>query len=171
MDGSADDLPEFEPLRAAVLRNCPPRRAPQEASSVEPWAPRVEALLDKGLGAKAIYDRLKLEHEDFTGSYWAVKRMCLRLRGTKPIAAEDIAIQVATGPGEIAQVDFGEVGKLYDAECGELRRAWVFVMVLGYSRHMFAKVVFDQTTRTWLHLHAEAFRALGGVPKSSCRTT
>jgi hypothetical protein len=36
-------------------------------------------------------------------------------------------------------------------------------MVLGYSRHMFARIVFDQTTETWLRLHVEAFEELGGV--------
>jgi hypothetical protein len=38
----------------------------------------------------------------------------------------------------------------------------VFVMVLGFSRHMWAKVVFDQRVETWLALHVEAFAALGG---------
>lgn len=36
-------------------------------------------------------------------------------------------------------------------------------MVLGYSRHMFARIVFDQKTETWLRLHVEAFEKLGGV--------
>ena len=34
----------------------------------------------------------------------------------------DVAIPVMTNPGEIAQVDFGYVGKLYDPEAGILRR-------------------------------------------------
>ena len=38
-----------------------------------------------------------------------------------------------------------------------MRKAWVFVMVLGHSRHMFARIVFDQTVGTWLRLHVEAF--------------
>ncbi len=47
------------------------------------------------------------------------------------VQAEDVAIPVETEPGEIAQVDFGYVGKLYDAANEVLRKAWVFVMVLG----------------------------------------
>jgi hypothetical protein len=39
-------------------------------------------------------------------------------------------------------------------------------MVLGYSRHMFAQIVFDQKTETWLRLHAEAFRHFGAVPRT-----
>ena len=87
-----------------------------------------------------------------------------RLAREGGIRAEQVAIPVETLPGQVAQVDFGYVGKLYDPERGVLRKAWVFVMVLGYSRHQFARVVFDQTTETWLKLHVEAFEALGGVP-------
>ena len=64
------------------------------------------------------------------------------------VREEDVAIAVETPPGEVAQVDFGELGRLYDAATGTLRRAWVFVMVLGYSRHLFACLVFDQRTET-----------------------
>jgi hypothetical protein len=46
-----------------------------------------------------------------------------------------------------------------------MHRAWVFVMVIEHSRHMFAKIVFDQETETWLELHLDAFRAFGGVPR------
>jgi Mu transposase, C-terminal domain len=53
---------------------------------------------------------------------------------------------------------------LYDASRGVLRKAWVFVMVLCYSRRMVARVSFDQTIATWLRLHVEAFAELGGVP-------
>ena len=36
-------------------------------------------------------------------------------------------------------------------------------MVLGFSRHMFARVVFDQRIETWLRLHIETFATFGGV--------
>ena len=36
-------------------------------------------------------------------------------------------------------------------------------MVLGYSRHMVARLVFDQSSETWQRLHIEAFAELGGV--------
>ncbi len=46
-----------------------------------------------------------------------------------------------------------------------MRQAYVFVMVLGHSRHMVARLVFDQKVATWLQLHVEAFEELGGVPE------
>jgi len=66
----------------------------------------------------------------------------------------------------VAQVDFGSIGKLYDPRAGVLRKAYVFAMVLGHSRHQFARVVFDQTVATWLHLHVLAFDFFGGVPRT-----
>lgn len=69
-----------------------------------------------------------------------------------------------TAAGEIAQVDFGYVGQLWDPSSGQLRKAWVFVVVLAHSHHQFARLVFDQRTETWISLHEQAFQAFGGVP-------
>jgi hypothetical protein len=37
-------------------------------------------------------------------------------------------------------------------------------MVLSFSRHLYAEVVFDQKVETWLLCHRHAFEAFGGVP-------
>ncbi len=79
-------------------------------------------MLDAGAGPTAIYDRLRLDKR-FEGSLGAVKRLCLRLRKAKGVAAEDVVIPVETAAGEVAQVDFGYVGKLYDPEEGRMRKA------------------------------------------------
>lgn len=161
LKGSVDSLPEVEVLKAALLA-CRPLPSTETASSVDLWLERVTSLISKGLQARAIYDRLRLEEEDFSGSYWAVKRMVKRVRRARGVQAEDVAIIVDTLPGEVAQVDFGYVGKLLDPTQHVLRRAWVFVMVLGHSRHMYCKIVFDQKASTWLRLHVEAFAHFGG---------
>jgi transposase len=59
---------------------------------------------------------------------------------------------------------FGYVGMLVDPATNRPRKAWVFVMVLGWSLHMVARLDFDQCTETWLRCHVEAFAELGGVP-------
>ena len=46
-----------------------------------------------------------------------------------------------------------------------IRKAWLFVIVLGYSRKMVARLVFDQKIDTWLECHVQAFKELGGVPR------
>ena len=163
LDGAAGTLPSLEELKAAVIAAHPPALPPQQVTSLERYREVIVAHVDKGLGPRAIFDRLRLEDADFDGSHSAVKRLCRALRRARGVQAEDVAIPVETAPGEIAQVDFGYVGKLYDPATRVLRKAWCFVMVLAYSRHMVARVVFDQTIETWLQLHVEAFAELGGV--------
>ena len=137
LHGAATSLPELDKLKEALLASRPPPGPrSQEVSSIEPWADEVAKLFSKGLTAKPIYDRSKLENKTFEGSYPAVKRMCHRLREQRGVQAQDVAIPVETKPGEVAQVDFGYVGKLLCPQNRTLRRAWVFVVVLSYSRHM-----------------------------------
>jgi transposase len=164
--GPVADIPTLEVLKAVVEDRLPRKPAPQQTSSLETWLPQIEELWKKGLGPRAIYDRLRLEDERFRESratLSAVKRVCLRLKRARGVQPEDVAIPVETAPGEVAQVDFGYVGRLYDPRARVMRKAWVFVMVLGYSRHMFARLVFDQSAETWLRVHVEAFAELGGT--------
>lgn len=164
--GDAADVPDVELLKAAVDKHAPPKQPPQQVSSVAVWRPQVEQLLEHKLGAKAIHDRLRLEHADFTGSYAAVKRLVQTIARERGVQPDDVAVPVETEPGDVAQVDFGYAGHMWDPESKAVRRAWVFVMVLGHSRHQFAQVVFDQRTETWLRLHVEAFKHYGGVPRT-----
>ncbi len=161
--GEVDELPDVLCLEKAVREVKPLKVAPQQQSSIESWRTTIEEMVGRGAKPKAIYDCLRLKNEGFEGSLSAVKRIVKRLRAAEEVKPEDVAIPVLSGPGEIGQVDFGYVGRLYDPERGVMRKAWVFVMVLSYSRHMFARVVFDQKTITWLRLHAEAFAHFGGV--------
>lgn len=164
LDGDPDDLPELDVLVAVCSagRSSPPE---QEQSSLERWRPSVAEFVAKGLEATAIHAKLTEEDLSFTGSVSAVKRLVAQVRRTNGPRPEDVVIPVDTPPGEVAQVDFGYAGRVLDPRTGKVRRAWLFVLVLGCSRHMFCKVVFDQSTDTWLRLHVDAFAYLGGVPK------
>lgn len=166
LEGNSEELPELEDLKQLVLQARPVQMPPQQTSSVQAWSQEVEQMAARGAKAKAIYDTLRLKYqEEFTGSYFAVKRMCKALRRKQRVSAQDVVIPVMTAPGEVAQVDFGYAGRLYDESTGQYRKCWFFVMVLGYSRHMFARLVFDQKTETWLKLHIEAFEHFAGVPQ------
>src|SRR5690349_17329404 len=80
LDGSVDELPPLETLKAVVMAALPPRPAPQQVSTLEDWQAHVEALLEKRLGPQAIHDRLRLEHPDFQGSLGSLKRLVRRIR-------------------------------------------------------------------------------------------
>lgn len=150
-------MPDDEAIRACL--GDPPRR-PRQSSSVEPYADVVSELLEQRVEMMAIYQRLRDDH-GFTGSYSAVRRYVHRQRPPEP----RVTIRVHTGPGEEAQVDFGPAGKLYDPATDRLRPAYAFVATLGYSRHQYAELVFDQKVPTWIALHRRAFESWGGVPR------
>jgi len=164
LEGPPQELPEFAGLRAIVQEHVPSKRARQQVSSVERWKPKISTLRKKGAKPTAIHDWLRLHKPDYDGSVSAVKRMCLRLDREEGPRPESVAIPVETDPGQVAQVDFVYAGKRYDPDQGVLRRTWLFVMTLGFSRHMYVQLVFDQRIETWCRLHVEAFEFFGGVP-------
>ncbi len=161
LEGPAAELPALEVLKAAVPRGKPAH----ETSTVTEWIPRIRQMSAAGAGPRAIYDLLRTTDADFKGSLSAVKRACIQLKRVAGPRAADVAIPVVTEPGHVAQVDFKFAGLVHDPDQNCPRKAWIFVMVLGHSRHMFAKVVFDQRAETWQRLHVEAFAHFGGVPR------
>ncbi len=165
LGGSPDALPDAGALRAIITGHFPGRPAPQQTSSVSDWESVIAKLFERGAGPTAIFDFLRLNEDRFKGSLSSVKRLCRRLGKDAGPRPDQVAIPVETLPGEVAQVDFGYVGKIYDARAGVLRKAWIFVMTLGFSRHMFCDIVFDQKVSTWCELHVRAFTFFGGVPK------
>ncbi len=163
--GDASDLPESAELRAAVEKHAPQKTAARQSSSVTAWAPVIEKLLERDAKPTAIYQYLCMNDTDFDGSLSAVKRLCLRLTKQAGPRATDVAIPVDTVAGEVAQVDFGYVGMVFDEVKAVMRKAWIFVMTLGFSRHMFVDIVFDQKVETWCQVHIRAFAFFGGVPR------
>lgn len=165
LDGCPADLPESAVLKEVVGEgDVPSEQIAQTPSSVEQWKPKISQLHEKGCGPTAIHDHLRLCEIDYSGSLSAIKRMCRRLKAEAGPKEEDVAIRVETAPGEVAQVDFGYAGLRYDPERGVLRKCWVFVMTLGFSRDVFCDLVFDQKITTWLDVHVRAFEYFGGVP-------
>jgi transposase len=76
----------------------------------------------------------RLGEKGYAGSYAAVWRFVRRLKENKP---PDVTVRVETKPSEEAQVDFGYAGMMIDPATGKLRKTWVFVMTLSWSRQQF----------------------------------
>jgi hypothetical protein len=93
LEGDPNHLPEVAELRQAIDAHKPTKSPPQHASSIKQWAEHVEALMKDGAAATAIYDRLRLEHEDFEGSLSAVKRLCARIRKRDGIRPEQVVME------------------------------------------------------------------------------
>jgi transposase len=68
--------------------------------------------------------------------------------------------------GERVFVDFaGHAMAVIDAATGEIRRAEVFVAVLGASSHTYAQATWTQSLPDWIGAHVAMLAFLGGVPR------
>ncbi len=162
LSGPLPDLAALEALRAQTLGAQRPQRHPNE-SSIEGYRAEVTALLDQGKNAMTIWRVLRGQHpQDFTASSSAIYRLVHAIRREQPTV---VTLRLETAPGEVAQVDFGFIGYLRDDQTGALRKAWLFTLVLAWSRHQYAEIVFDQKLATWLTCHQHAFEFFGGVPQ------
>lgn len=150
-------LPDDATLAAAFA--APPTRA-SNVSTLEPHRARIKSWWEDGVQGTTIHAALKRNH-GYAGSYSAVRRLLQGLAATQPVAA---TTRLDFAPGEAAQVDFGAGPKIVDRATGELRKSWIFVMTLCFSRHQYAEIIRDQSVATWLACHRRAFEWFGGVP-------
>jgi len=68
--------------------------------------------------------------------------------------------------GERVFVDFAGHGlEVIDERTGEVRRAEVFVAVLGASSYLYAEATWTQSLADWLAVHVNMLGFLGGVPR------
>jgi len=140
----------------------PPPPDPRQATSAcEPHRPVIVAALGRGRNAMAIYQDL-VDGHGFTAGYASVKRFVRRLRRASAPVARAV---IQTGPGEEAQVDYGDGPMIRDPMTGKYRRSRLFVLTLGYSRKSIRLLTMRSSARIWAELHEQAFRRLGGVPR------
>lgn len=134
-----------------------PRKA-RTPSQCEPYRELIEAAVQRGRNAMAIYQDLVSDY-GFAHSYQSVKRFVNKLQ---PEAVKEAHPVIITGPGEEAQVDYGTGPMVRDPQTGKYRRTRLFVMTLGYSRKAVRLLTFRSSARIWAELHEIAFRRLGG---------
>ena len=152
-------LVDNQALQALLTRTLPPPAPPQQTSTLAPYRDEVAAYRTRGLEMAAIRGRLEELH-GHPVSYAAVRRL---VHSLEP-ARIDAVVRVEVAPGSEAQVDFGYAGLTLDPQTGQPRKTWVFVLVLSWSRHLYAELVYDQSVETWLLCHRHAFAAWGGAP-------
>ena len=157
------ELPDLATLEALRQQRFHPRRQrhPNE-SNMEGFRNQITELVKQSYKPRAIWHLLNRRYPGLAGSESAVWRLVKSLQVDTP---PQVVLRIETLPGEVAQVDFGYIGYVLDEERHILRKAWAFVMTLGWSRHEYAEIVFDQTMTTWLICHQHAFEFFGAVPK------
>lgn len=143
----------------------PPAYGPRQPGRPNKLAPYLDYLRER-LAAFPELTATRLTREvrerGYAGAYTAVKRFLAAIRpadGPKPFE-----FRFETPPGHQAQVDFARFVVSFEDEPGASRIVWLFSLVLGHSRHIFARFVLHQDLQTLLRCHMAAFAEIGGVP-------
>jgi transposase len=135
---------------------------PPQPAAIDPFLPylreRVAAWPE--LSGKRLWRELK--ERGYQGCY---SRVTDALRALRPPPAPAFERRFETPPGQQAQVDFAQFQVTFAGEPGLTRTVWLFSLVLGHSRLIWARFVLHQDLPTVLRCHIAAFAALGGVPR------
>src|SRR3954464_8216492 len=135
---------------------------PPRQRSTDRFLPYVRERLAAFPGLTAVRLWRELRERGYAGGYTAVKRA---VRGGRPAAPLPIEVRFETSPGEQAQVDLARFEVEFTDEPGVKRIVWLFSLVLGHSRLIWARFVLHQDLQTILRCHTAAFAAIGGVPR------
>ena len=136
-------------------------RAPR-ATVIDPYAEflRQRVTAYPGLTGQRLFRELKALGNE--GGYTMVK---VFLSDVRPPAEKGYEVRFETPPGEQAQVDFAQFQVVFADEPSQTRVVWLFSMVLGCSRLIWARFVAHQDLATVLRCHVGAFEAMGGCPR------
>jgi len=129
-------------------------------SSLDPYKPFVLATLDKHPTLRATRLCEMLRQRGYPGSVKTVRRY---VRTVRPPASREAYLALETMPGEQGQVDWAHFGKL--VVDGAQRPLSCFVMVLSFSRALFARFTLDQSMESFLRGHLAAFARFSGAPR------
>ncbi len=101
-----------------------------------------------------------LRDRGYDGSIDQLRR---HLRRVRPVPSSRVFAKLSFVAGEQAQCDWASCGKL---SIGRAQRPLsLFVMVLAYSRYIYAHFTLDQTFESFGREHVRAFDAFAGVPR------
>ena len=158
-----DDQPALQGDLTAIMGAFGSIRKQQRFSDNHGWLEINTALVEELTAKCDNYVRLLevLQDHGFRGSYSSLQRYVAK----SELFKEKPVFRIESKPGEIAQVDFGSVGMIFDQGSGADVKAYVFVMVLGFSRDAYYEIVKHQDIRTWCSCHIHAFEYFGGVPR------
>ena len=145
-------------VRAAIAHDTQGlRRGACRATLLDPYLPFIRDTLAQypRLRATRLFEMVK--SRGYLGSVVQLRRWVHLIR---PAATATVYRRLTTLAAEEAQVDWGSFGSIRIGR--GVRPLSGFVMVLSYSRAIFALFTVDQTLESFLRGHVEAFAAFQG---------
>lgn len=159
-----------EELAAAVIARLQPgpkdvvAETEEILSAHKDWIKEKLALHEdykRGLRLSKIHKLLK--RRDVHVSYSALYRYACKYmdfgRQASTVRMADVL------PGELAEVDFGRLGLVFDQELGRKRTLHALVVTLVFSRHQYVHVTYSQKLKDVIDGLEDAWEYFGGVPK------
>lgn len=132
---------------------------PRRASKLDPFRNYIESRLDRfDLPATVLLREIR--DMGYTGGITILRQLVASIKDRHVRRLVD---RFETEPGRQAQVDFGHCGTI--RHHGRNRRLSLIVVVLGYSRAIWARFVLSQRQPVLMECLEDAFRELGGVPR------
>ena len=151
-----------ETVRAAIAHDTQGvRRGVCRPTRLDPYLPFLRDTLAQHprLRATRLYEMIR--GRGYGGSVVQLRRAVRLLR---PAATATVYRRLVTLPAEEAQIDWGSFGAIRIGR--GVRPLSGFVMVLSYSRAIFALFTLDQTLESFLRGHVEGFAAFQGVART-----
>ncbi len=102
-------------------------------------------------------------------SYTSLRRF-LQRRNWRRRSARTVRME-QSGPGEVAELDFGRLGFIQDQEAGRRCTVWVLIVVLAHSRHSFLWPTYSQKLEEVIAGLEAAWAFFGASPSTWSSTT
>lgn len=138
----------------------PPPDVPADQRPIPDWSAVHREMRRPNVTLALLWDEYRAGATDGFGYSWFCDLYRAWVGRLKPTLR-----QVHTA-GEKLFVDFaGHTMEVVDGATGEIRRAEIFVAVLGASSFIYAEATWSQTLPDWIAAHVNALAAIGGVPR------
>jgi transposase len=135
-----------------------PRRPQRRVRQIDRFAEFVEGRAPE-VGFNAVVLHRELKELGFPGGVMQVQRFVRPYRDQRRWS-ELATVRYETGPGEQAQVDYGQLWVWIGEQAEKIH---LFVFTLGYSRRLYARAYRNERLTTLLDGHERAFGWFGGM--------
>jgi transposase len=131
----------------------------KKPSLLDPYKDYLKCRLEKLPELPAPVLLREIRARGYTGQITRLKDFVRPLRSERR-RLEELTVRFETEPGEQAQIDWGEFGRLPDG-----RKLYALGVVLGFSRALFVHFTTRMVLQELLHGLVLAFEYFGGLPR------
>ena len=146
--------------RVLSLAGLPKIERATRPSILDPYLPFMVQMLEQypSLSAVRLLGMARVRGYQGGSSHFRARVSQLR-----PRKLPEAYLRLSLMPGEVAQCDWGHFGHV---QIGRAKRPLMaFVMVLGWSRHVFLRFYLNARTDNFIRGHVDAFNSWGTCPR------